>query len=304
MKCLSARRFQCLLSTTLLWVGSIALAYDSHDRPEDRLASEVEQRCETTKEFITTFEYLRQHKELGLDDKIAQSTAHEVAKGCTGAAQRFVKTFELLLKAEAGPRSSLRVAVDLANETDNYADTFTEVFTKSFLAEYLDLDYNTSFDLAKSLSVEYKGNPKIAARDFNELVKFCSEEKNVGLSKPRCGVIAGRIVKKAERFQVRIADEFQKLFRFLTAEEKGPSAPIGLALQIAEDVVSHGPEAPDNFISAYEFSVNKKGLDLAARDSIQFAKSLSQWTYDNVHPQSQDTKIPTTDRTPAANANP
>ena len=217
-------KLKAAYSILVLLTTTTAYSYDSHDRPQDRLASEVKERCESTKEFITTYEYLRSHKELGLDEKRSRAAAIDVAKGCSGSAVRFVKTFELLLKAEAGPRSSLQIAIHLATKPTAYADTFTTIFTRSFLAEHLDLDYTTSFNLAESLSVNYAGDPAIAAEDFTRLVKFCTEDKHIGLSKPRCGVIAGRIVKKAENFQVRIAEEFMKVYEFL-ASEKGPSAP-------------------------------------------------------------------------------
>lgn len=286
--------FVLALQAPLLW------AYSSHDKPEDQLASEVKNRCESAKEFITTYEYLREHKELGLDEKRSKEAAHRVSQGCTGAAKRFVKIFEVLQKAEVGSRGALRLAMDLATKDDVYADTFITVFTKSYLSEYLDLDYKTSFDLAKRLSLNYKGHPKIAAEDFNQLVEFCISESAIGLSKPRCGVIAGRIVKSTEKFQARIAEEFKKLYRFLTSEKNGPSAPVLRGLQVAEDIVAQGPEAADNFILAYQYGVKKDGLDLTAEESLQLAKNISRHTWLNTRDAQESPKSSMSNRVPAA----
>ena len=278
--------------------ANVAHSYESHDRPEDRLASEVVERCESAKEFITAYEYLRSHKELGLDEKRSREAATEIAKGCTGSASRFVKSFELLLKADAGPRSSLLVAIRLANKPTKYAETFTTIFTRSYLAEHLDLDYKTSFSLAESLSVNYAGDPAIAAEDFTRLVKFCTEDNHIGLSKPRCGVIAGRIIKRAENFQVRIAEEFMKVYEFLSSE-KGPAAPVLDAIKIAEQVIAQGPEASDNFIAAYKYSIDKSGLDLTAKESVQFAKQISGQTWYNSKNPFIESKMSSEERLPA-----
>jgi hypothetical protein len=211
------------------------------------------------------------------------SVAKSVAKGCTGAAARFAKAFEVLLKAEAGPRSSLSLAIELANKPQEYCDTFVLVFSRAYLAEYLDLDYKTAFDLARLLASDYAGDPRIAAKDFLELVDFCTSEKEVGLSKPRCGVVIGRVVKRAETFHARVAGEFIKVFHFMT-DESGPATPVVAAMAVAEDVVSQGPEAADNFITAYNYGVKDGGLRLSAMNAIEFARGIAKNTYINSHP--------------------
>jgi membrane-bound lytic murein transglycosylase len=156
------------------------------------------------------------------------------------------------------------------------------IFTRAYLAEYLDLDYKTSFQLAQRLSVDYDGNPKIAAKDFLKLVDFCTSDKEVGLSKPRCGVIAARVVQKTEGFHAQTADEFIKVYHFMVAE-KGASSPVVKALEVAENVVEQGPEASDNFIAAYKYATEHKGLDFTAERALAFAQSLSRNTWFNSH---------------------
>jgi hypothetical protein len=139
----------------------------------------------------------------------------------------------------------------------------------------LDLDFNTSLEMAKSLSMDYKGDPNLAKKDFFELVDFCTDEKALGLSRPQCGVIAGRIVKKAENFNVSILDKFVEIFNFMISD-KGPSPDLLIALTIAEEITAIGPEAPENFIMAYKYGINESGLSLPAARALSFAKRISK----------------------------
>lgn len=277
-----SKTFVVFIFSASVFVGATAHAEDGDDKPENRLASEVKERCDSTKEFVTSYEYLKGHTEFGLSDKENFNIARKVAEGCTGAASRFARTLELLLKADAGPRSSMNVAVNLASRSQEFADTFILVFTRSYLKDYLDLDYKTAFELAKRLSVDYVGNPKIAAKDFVRFVDFCTDDKEAGLSKPICGVIAGRFIQKTANFRAQMADEFFKVYRFMTSEKSG-GYPTSKALTIAEDVVSQGPEAGDNFISAFQYAIDHDGLGLSTETSLKFAQRIAQNTWYNAH---------------------
>ncbi len=261
-------------------------------------ASQIPDTCSSAKEFITTFEYLRGHKELGLSSQEMFNVATAVSKGCTGAAARFVKVFEVLTKSDAGTRDAMKIAIQLASKPQAYCDTFVKVFSRSYLSEYLDLDYFTSLKLANALATDYKGDPNIAAKDFVKLVDFCVNDKEVGLAKPECGLIAGRIVKHAENFHALVAGEYIKVYHFLTSES-GPSAPIITALKISENVVSQGPEAGDNFITAYNYAIDRSGLNFTAGQSITFAENIAKNTYINLKPNEFKKSIE--DRLPASN---
>ena len=287
------------MAPTIMCLGISAWAYENDEKPENRLASEVTERCESAKEYITTVAYLRDKKELGLDEKSIRKTAERVSKGCTGAARRFVKVFELLLKAEAGPRGSLKISTDFAQKGPEFAETFLKVFTRSYLAEYLDLDYQTSFKLAKNLSVNYSGNPKIAAKDFLKLVDFCSDEKNSGLSKPTCGIIAGRVIKRSGKFHARIAEEFIKSYNFMTSE-KGPAVTTVQALKFSEKLVAQGPEAVDNFISMFEFATDNDGLQLSTIQAIRYSGRIAKATWVNTKGPLSDPRKTNLERVPAS----
>lgn len=286
----------------LLFAFGISFACHAKDLVDDTidqplLASQITARCSSAKEFITTFNYLKSHKELGLSSQEIYSVSIDVAKGCTGAAARFVKVFEVLTKSDAGTREAMKLAVKLADRSQNYCDTFIKVFERSYLTDDLDLDYETSLKLANALATDYKGDPRIAAEDFTKLVDFCVSDKGIGLAKPECGLIAGRVVKRAENFHVLIADEFIKLYRFLVADS-GPSAPVITALQISENVTAQGPEAADNFITAYNFGIDRSGLDFTAQQSVAFAEGIAKNTFFNLKPDQFKKSIE--DRLPAS----
>jgi hypothetical protein len=240
-------------------------------------------KCPSTKEFITVLNYLRERSHHGFSEAEIRDTAFKVSQGCAGSAARFTRTFETLLKTEAAARGSMELAVQLSPMTDAYTDTFLEVFKKSYLAEFLDLDYLTSLQMARSLSIEYLGDPLIAEKDFLALVEFCTSEKWMGLSKPRCGVIAGRIVKSAEKFNREVAPQFKNTFEFIVSD-RGPTPDLMKALELSERIVAMGPDATENFIQAYRFGIDKDGLALAAKDSLHFALRLgrfSEWKEDS-----------------------
>ena len=74
------------------------------------------------------------------------------------------------------------------------------------------------------------------------------------------------------------------------------------AITIAEQVVSQGPEASDNFIAAYKYSIDKSGLDLTAKESVHFAKQMSMQTWYNIKSPTPDPKMTNEERSPAQDA--
>ena len=89
-----------------------------------------------------------------------------------------------------------------------------------------------------------------------------------------------------------------KVYEFLSSE-KGPAAPVLDAIKIAEQVIAQGPEASDNFIAAYKYSIDKSGLDLTAKESVQFAKQISGQTWYNSKNPFIESKMSSEERLPA-----
>src|SRR4051812_28021482 len=77
-----------------------------------------ELHCLTTREYVTTLEFLRDSKEFQLPEKDARALATRVSDGCTGAALRFIKVTRLLTKAGVGSKDAVTTAADFAHRTD------------------------------------------------------------------------------------------------------------------------------------------------------------------------------------------
>lgn len=231
--------------------------------------------CKTSKEYITAVEFLKEKQKLyGLQEVQIKEIASKIITGCTGATKRFVKVIQVLTKVEVGTREAIQLAADLSNKTNDHVEVFLSVFKKSYLSNYLDLDLRNSVEMAKALSIDFKGNPKTASLDFKKITEFCVSQKELGLPLSQCASLSKQIVTLSKDFKTGIAEDFFKSYRFMVSKE-------GLGLSVAEafassvEVIQNGPHAADNFITAYKYGVSSAGLDLAAGDSLKFAKQLA-----------------------------
>lgn len=230
--------------------------------------------CPTTKEFITVYEYLKSKKGY-FKPKWAMDTANDVATGCKGAAMRFIKVFELLLRAETYADDAAKLGVMAANSTDEVTESFIETFQKAYLKNYLDLDLGSSIKLARGLSFTYKGKVKNAQDDFTKLVRFCSAKNSLNLSKPVCAKLAYRVSLLGQDTPGGIYDAFYTGFDYLTSG-RGPKVTVETALRVSEELVSVSPMAVYNFVKAYEYGMNKEGMGLTVTQAVKFARNLGK----------------------------
>lgn len=253
-----------------------------------------EQNCTSAKEYITTYNFLKSAKEYQINEINIREVALKVSKGCTGAAQRFVHSFEVLMKARAGTHTALSLASALANMSDNHNVAFIYIFTRSFLKEFMDMDFVTSIQLARSLSTDYKGDVTIALSDFKELTQFCANSESLSLSKPQCAQLAARIAKYSESNQTPIAASFIKAYNYFRTKEN-LQMPIQQAVKMAERIIKISPYAIENFIVAHDFaSEQKDGLNLPTKQALLFAFDQAKFSL----PSTTDNSI---DRLPAQN---
>lgn len=230
--------------------------------------------CTSTREFVTTLEYLRAHKEFELPEKEARSIADRVSLGCTGAALRFVRVANLLTRSGLSSKNALEVALEFARKDSAQTETFIEVFRRAFLAEYLDMDMQSSVRIARSLSSEFRGDSESARRDFIEIVRFCVEAEGLDLPRPECGKIAARVAKLGEGQSAGVARGFIRIYDFVRSA-RGPGRPSFEALRVAEEVMATGESADANFIQAYEYAVSQNGLGLVDLEAVTFAKRMA-----------------------------
>lgn len=236
---------------------------------------DVKEQCYAIKSFVMTLEFLRDHKEFSIHDKMAIKVADYVSKGCTGAGKRFINVVNILVKAGLDTNTAISTAKKFAYESDTVMKTFTSIFRTAFLGKFLDLDAFSALRMSILLSLEFDGDSKKAQKDFEKLVKFCIKELRLPL--PKCGIMASKITKFGEGFDSRISGPYIKLFNFVMSSA-GPNRPTYQALDIAETTMRSGPLAEKNFIKAYKYATSKKGLGLGNREALKFALNMASRT--------------------------
>lgn len=128
--------------------------------------------------------------------------------------------------------------------------------------------------MARSLSVDFRGDIPSVADDFNRLVEFCVSTDHLGLPRPECGNFAARVAQKGEKLSGGIAAPFISLFSFLTSET-GPKLTTGQALLLSERLMSAGKDSADNFIQAFKYGISSRGLGFNTRDALRFAQDMT-----------------------------
>ena len=245
--------------------------HKKHHREKEQQTSLT---CPSAKEYVTTYNYLRSQQEaLGLSMEETQNISQQVSKGCTGAAPRFIKSFEVLNKVGLGGRSALMTGINLAQHSEEHAEAFIIIFKKAYLQKYLDLDMRTAYKLASELSIQFNGKPMKALNDFDKLTKFCMHNKYSQLPIPICASVAASIIKKGEFYNKNLANDFMTVFMYLR-KDSSLQLDIQKALQMAETIVTSGPEAGENFRIAYEFGISQKGLNFTAQQALDFAQTM------------------------------
>lgn len=226
--------------------------------------------CLSTREFITTLNYLREQKDFSLPETAMRNLSEKIASGCTGASRRFIDVTNLLVKSGYPTAKTIQLAEKFALASDGEAKVFQNIFRSAFVKEILDLSLPDALDIALSLSLDFTGEASMAEEEFEKVIKFCTAERNLGLPLLSCGKLATRIVRAGADQNFKVGEEFVNLFRYLGEK----SFVTKDALSISEKVVNHGLLAAENFKRAYEFALEKEGLGLPQKDATTFALKM------------------------------
>ena len=233
--------------------------------------------CLASREFITTLSYLREQKEFSLPDKSMRELSENIAAGCTGASKRFIDVTNLLVKAGQPSRRAIELAQEFALATDKESKAFQNVFRSAFVKELLDLSLPEAIGIARSLSLDYTGDPALAEDEFEKIVKFCTANSSLGLPLIACGKLASRVVRSGAGHVFPVGEEFVGLFNYLSSKNFVTKE----ALSLSEDVVAFGPTATENFKRAYEYGLEKDGLGLSRKDATAFALKMARLSQEN-----------------------
>jgi len=231
-------------------------------------------RCTASREYITTYRFLTQEDNFKVDTKTARKVALRVSRGCTGAAKRFVQVAKLLADAQMSGHDALTVASDFVTATDAQTAAFLNVLRWAYEKDSLDLSLGAAVKVAREFSLDFKGDPTLAAKDFERLAKFCVGDRDVDLSRPKCAELVAKAAKASERSETAVADAFIDLQKFLHAPE-GAAISAQESFTLAIELIAVSPLASENFIETYQFARSKAGLDLAANDALTIAKQVA-----------------------------
>jgi hypothetical protein len=260
-----------LLASACLFSATATIAAKNDKQPEFTFD------CKADREFITTYEYLKRKKELGIKPEDMRKVALAVTSGCTGAASSFIEATELLLKAGLDGKTAIEQARDLAVKGADFAQAFNAIFRGAFASELLDMDIGSSLRIARKLTTDFKGDPAVASEDYAALAKFCVEAKGLDLPKPECATMAAKIAGYSEESKLPVAKTFIRAFDYLT-RNKDMNLNTRDAINLAESLVEVSPEAFATFKNTYEYASDTGGLGLTRADAISFAKSVSMNT--------------------------
>jgi hypothetical protein len=233
--------------------------------------------CEASKEFVTTNEFLKAEKQYFRSADQALATAKKVADGCTGAAARFIKTVKALGKTDLTIGQIISAAEQAAQKSDETSEAFLKIFSRLYASDDFDFDLETSLKMARSLSVDFKGEVESSIKDFESISKFCLATEGLNFGKAKCAELARNVALTSEKHYASVGKAFETGYQYLV-NPKGPQmVPLEASKQIMELVVIH-PEAVNNFKTAYEYAISEKGLAVNRSESIKFAKLMAQKT--------------------------
>jgi len=234
--------------------------------------------CNSAKEFITTYKYLKDEVEFLIKKSDLYNVAKKVSQGCDGSSDRFFKILKVLTKAKIDTKTAIEIGFEMSMRDEDYTQAFVEIFKKSFDSKYLDLDLLTSLNVSRSLALNYKGNIKHIKNDFNEFLLFCTKF-NLNLSNQLCLSMTEEILISSQYFKSSIYKPFESLFSFLSHNKTGPKMTIKDSLKLAIELIKFGPKSYDNFKEVYLFLQKNNERALTTLELIKKSKEIAEYSY-------------------------
>ena len=232
--------------------------------------------CESTKEFISSVEYLRKQKLLTLPDNEILKTALLVSENCNGSANRFSRILSTLVASGVDHEHARHFAVTYSREDDESVEAFISLFQGLVLESKFNLPFYQAFETAKFFAESAKGNKAELKKDFLGFLGFCFEDTNgIQLSLEQCRSLSFKYLKLHADYPKGVFPEFKILYTFLR-NEKETGLSISNALAITQTVLHNGPGAQKNFMDSYRYGLNK--LNMKPAQSLALAYKLAGFT--------------------------
>jgi hypothetical protein len=240
------------------------------------LAANSAVTCDSWREYITSYRYLLDKKLIVFTKDQASQTAFQVARGCNGAAERFIRVFDLLINAKISIPQSSEIALEIAQADSDSGESFVAIFKTAYLEKHLDLSLDNALNLARSLSTKVASGSRQAQKDFSKMVEFCLSAKGLALPKQDCAQLAAEITRLGQDPEGKsVAEGYLETLDFLRDSSDGPKLATFEAMAVTKELMTISAEAGSNFIPSYKFALDKDQLGLDRTSAIGFAKNLS-----------------------------
>lgn len=251
-------------------------------------ADSVEQiECDRGREVVTLLKYLDRNPTTIPDLPQRLEVAKQVAKGCDGAAQRYITMIELGQKSEMSPALMRKTALQAA-QTSSPA---FEVFRKSFIWVYredgLNLSALQAVELLSPLMDISKADDLQRAEwledEALDTLKVCEKSKTLrDLPLSDCLKFTVQVLQSASIQQQNISkqvrqflDEFHSQALLSKSSMKEPDVPqkLNLLVQILQQKY---PRSTFDFILTYRYLTSDAGPKLSHTDAVSAALKTFQ----------------------------
>lgn len=271
---LTSVRFVIPLCLWLLSSTAFSVSEEYQLLEKDLKGLSQDKKCESFNEFKAVLDFFREEKEFAVDEIHARLIAEKVSRGCTGAAKRFIRTFQVLTNSQVGGTMAKDMGILLSASSDEITENFLSIFALSFVKNSLDLSASKAVEMARKLSYDFSGSFENAKKDFNELAKFCKNE-STALPIPACTNLIIDLVTAGGNYPNGVSNLFLTTYRYLRSEE-GPQLPVSQAVTVARTLALISPFALENFQRTYAYAVSKEGLNFSKMAAVKLATEMAK----------------------------
>ncbi|MEK6628722.1 MAG: hypothetical protein AABY53_08850 [Bdellovibrionota bacterium] len=232
--------------------------------------------CESSKEFITTIEYLRNQKAFTLPDSEIFKVAMSISENCNGSSRRFQKMLNTLVATGVDHNHALKFSLQYSKEDNESVDVFLSLFQGLVLEKKFNLPFYEAFETAKFFAENTRGNKYELKKDFLGFLDFCFDDPNgTMLPLDQCRKLSFKYLDLQKNFPNGVFKEFKTLFTFLR-DQKETGLPIAGALSLTQEVLLSGPGAQKNFIDSYKYGLHS--LNMKPSQALSLSLKMAENT--------------------------
>ncbi len=266
-------KFALTTLISLISIGALANPLPFYF-PGDKKALDSN-RCESAKEFIATFDFIRQNPELVDNQEKAIQISSQVAEGCTGSAKRFIGVANSLKQLQVPVTEVLTFSLELSRKDDATAETFVKALKKNIAEDGFHLPMSRGLKIAESLSLNFQSSAEQALRDFDKVADLCIQKNEFKMNLEECAELSKRVALLGKTDAVPAGESFVRSYRYL---QNSAGLTAQDSVKLAEKLLAMDPAAFENFRTSYEFAVSEKGLKSNRPQALELAQRMADLT--------------------------